>query len=133
MHWIPVFLEEGDLQTIRYWRFGPKIRKSEQDTTEYQLIRLLDGVQVLLCSDKLATSSGASVAFSVGSFDQPVYFLPHLLVSVLITVDPGRPPWTCSLSRTLCSPVCDEYRRGDWWIRHRFALKREFSQAIQHC
>ena len=106
MHWVPVF---SDQRRVRYWRFGSKIRKSDKDTTEYQLIRLLDGVQVLVCSDQLAASSGASVLFRVGSFDQPVFVSPYPpTVNMLIIVDLVGRLWACSFSRTLRSPVRDE-------------------------
>jgi secreted Zn-dependent insulinase-like peptidase len=59
------------------------MNKSPYDTNEYKSFVLDNGLRVLLVHDACATKSGASLAVSVGSYDETVpgtaHFLEHLL------------------------------------------------------
>ena len=55
-----------------YWYYTGEISKSPMDAAEYKIVRLVNGIEVLLCSDATTLVAGASVLFPVGTFDQPV-------------------------------------------------------------
>lgn len=59
----------GDL----YWRFDVEItNRASGDPTQYRLIKLRNGMRVLLGNNKAVPAVGASVAFAAGMMDQPV-------------------------------------------------------------
>lgn len=59
------------------------MNKSPYDTNEYKVVTLDNGFTIVFVYDKNATKSGASLAVSVGSFDETeegtAHFLEHLL------------------------------------------------------
>ncbi len=62
------------------------VRKSHQDTRQYQAIRLDNGMTVLLVSDKRAIKSLSAVAVPVGSLENPdnqlglAHYLEHMIL-----------------------------------------------------
>lgn len=63
---------QGDDQLSSYSVFRPQINKCHADQREYHLIRLSNGLETLLVSDRASQLAAASLVIKVGFTDSPV-------------------------------------------------------------
>jgi insulysin len=66
------------LKAPPHWVYSKPIQKSQQDDREYRLIRLDNGLQVMLVHDAKADKAAASLDVAVGHLHDPVgTHFPH--------------------------------------------------------
>ena len=65
-------VESDENQCPSYWRYNRGLLKDPDDPTEYQLVKLLNGMMILLGSNQSTPIACATVAFPAGLLDQPV-------------------------------------------------------------
>ena len=96
-----------------YWVFTEPIQKSQQDDRDYRLIRLDNGLQVMLVHDAKADKAAASLDVAVGHLHDPVstsFLFP--IMSIAYTWHFNR--LTCQvlrISASICYLWCSTFQR----------------------